>query len=233
MRKILLMVIIILILVLGYIVLMNGIKIGNFQISSIKQVEQESQNLKTKIEEVNTLIDVEYPKKISDLKTASNYMKTAKKEYLDYTNLSSEEDILNARTEKSYAIEFLWARLGTHARNEGINLKFEIIGNSTGANNSNDIQFTLNGSYIAITNFIYAIENDSELEFRIQNFKLLPYQNEILQATFNVRNVAIKGNTSNQTVTATNNNEENTTNTENTNTTNNTKENTTSNENVQ
>ena len=203
MRKILLIIIIILIVVLGYVTLTNGIKIGNFQVFSIAQIAEQSKTLKTKIEEVNTLIDVDYPKKMSELKTASNYMKTAKKEYLEYTNLSSDEDIINARTEKNYTIEFLWAKLGTHARNEGINLKFEIVQSSIGASTVNDLSFTIDGSYIAITNFIYAIENDSELDFRIQNFKLLPYQNEILRGTFTVKNIAIQGNTSTQTVTTT------------------------------
>ena len=203
MRKLLLIIIIILIVVLGYVTLTNGIKIGNFQVFSIAQIAEQSKTLKTKIEEVNTLIDVDYPKKMSELKTASNYMKTAKKEYLEYTNLSSDEDIINARTEKNYTIEFLWAKLGTHARNEGINLKFEIVQSSIGANTVNDLSFTIDGSYIAITNFIYAIENDSELDFRIQNFKLLPYQNEILRGTFTVKNIAIQGNTSTQTVTTT------------------------------
>ena len=74
MRKLLLIIIIILIVVLGYVTLTNGIKIGNFQVFSIAQIAEQSKTLKTKIEEVNTLIDVDYPKKMSELKTASNYI---------------------------------------------------------------------------------------------------------------------------------------------------------------
>lgn len=203
MRKILITIIIVLFLALGYVSLTNGIQIGNLQILSIKQIEQKSQDLKTSIEKANTLIDVDYPKKIAELKTAGNRMDTAKSEYLKYTNLSSDKDILSAMEEKSYAIEFLWTKLGTHARKEGVNLKFEIVSSATGANNVNDLKFTVDGSYIAITNFIYAIENNTDLNFRIQNFKLLPYKDEILQATFTVRNIAIQGNTSTQTVTST------------------------------
>lgn len=210
MRKILLTIIIILFLALGYVSLAKGIQIGDLQILSIKQIEEKSQELKTRIEEVNKLIDVDYPNKVKELNTASNNMQAAKSEYLKYTNLSSDKEILDAMEEKSYAIEFLWATLGTHARKEGVNLKFEIISSSTGANNVNDIKFTVDGSYIAITNFIYAIENDTDLNFRIQNFKLLPYQDEILQGTFTVRNIAIQGNTSTQTVTSTTEEAENT-----------------------
>lgn len=220
MRKILIIIIIILLLSLGYVTLMQGIKIGDFQILSIKGIEEQSQNLKTKIEGINTLIDVEYPKKIAELKKASNNMEESKSEYLKYTNLSSDQEILAAMQKKSYAIEFLWARVGSHARNEGINLKFEIVSSSNGANNSNDIKFTTDGSYIAITNFIYAIENDSDLNFRIENFKLLPYQGEILQATFTVKNITIEGNTSTENVKTQSTNNETTNTIDNTTTTN-------------
>lgn len=194
MRKILMILIIVLLSVLCYFALTSGIEIGNFQISSIKQIENQSKNLNSKIEEINTLIDSELPRKLSQLKTASNNLQTSKEEYLKYTNLSSDQEILDAMQKKSYTIEFLWANLGLHARNEGINLTFEIANSATGATDVNDISFTVNGSYIAIINFIYAIENDTELNFRIENFKLLPHKNEILQGTFKVRNIAIEGN---------------------------------------
>lgn len=202
MRKLLMILIVVLLSVLCYFALTSGVEFADFNISSIKQIETQSKNLNTKIEEINSLIDVEYPKKMTQLKTASNNMKTAKSEYLRYTNLSSDQEILDAMQKKSYTIEFLWTNLGLHARNEGVNLTFEIVSSSTGANNVNDIKFTLQGSYIAITNFIYAIENDTELNFRIENFKLLPHENEILQGTFTVRSIAIQGNTLTQNTTS-------------------------------
>ena len=194
MRKILIIIILLLLIFLGVVIVKDGLEIGFLNFLSVKQIDEQSQALKTKIEEVNTLIDVEYPKKISDLKKASNNMQTAKEEYLRYTNLSSDEQILNAMQKKSYKIEFLWAKIGNHARKEGINLQFEIVSSSNGANNANDINFTVEGSYIAIINFVYAIENDTDLNFRIENFKLLPSQNDILQGTFKVRSITVEGN---------------------------------------
>ena len=198
MRKVLIIVIILLLVALGYTMSFNGLKIGKFQIWSVKELSESSKSIDTKIEEINSLIDVQYPKKISDLKSASNNMKTAKEEYLNYTNLSSDEQILRAMQEESYSIEFLWTKIGNHATSEGVNLKFEIVSSSTGGNNVNDINFTVQGTYIGITNFIYAIENDQDLNFRIQNFKLVPDQGNILKSTFVVKNIAIQGNTSGQ-----------------------------------
>ena len=42
MRKILIIVMIVLLLVLGYFAVVKGIQIGSFQISSIKQIEEEA-----------------------------------------------------------------------------------------------------------------------------------------------------------------------------------------------
>ena len=202
MRKILIIVIIVLLLVLGISTVANGIQIGDFQILSISQIEEKNNEINNKIEEINQLNDTEYPSKIQALNSASNHMETAKSKYLNYTSLSTDEEILAAMQEKTYKIEFLWATLGTHARNEEVNLKFEILEKSIGTTKVNDIKFTVDGTYINIINFVYAIENDADLNFRIRNFKLLPYQsNGILEATFLVTNIAIEGNTSGQTIT--------------------------------
>lgn len=203
MRKILMIIIIALLIFLSYAAVANGFQIGEMQISSIKQIEEQNKKLDDKINDTNLLIDTEYPKKISELNKASKNMQDAKSEYLDLTNVSSDAEIIAAMQKKSYAIEFLWANLGTHVRKEGVRLNFSITSSSTGANNANDINFTVDGTYIAITNFIYAIENDTELNFRIENFKLLPYEGNILQATFTVRNVAVEGNTSSANITTT------------------------------
>lgn len=200
MRKILLIIIIVLLITVGYVSLTKGLNIAFIQNLSMEQIKQQNERLNKKVEEANMQIDVNYPSKRSELEKASKNMNSAKEEYYKYTNSSTEQEILDARTEKSYAIEFLWAKLGTHSREEGVNLKLEIVSSQTGANNVNDLQFTVDGSYIAITNFIYAIENDSDLDFRIQNFKLLPNKDEILQGTFKVVNIGIQGNTLQQTV---------------------------------
>lgn len=212
MRKVLIIIITILLLVLSYFTLTKGNEIFGLKILSIKQIEEGNTRLKTKIEDINTLIDVEYPKKVGELKTASNKLETEKEEYLKYTNMSTDDEILQAMQKRSYAIEFLWTKIGLHARQEGVNLKLEIVSSSTGANNVNDLKFTVDGSYIGITNFIYALENDTELNFTIESFKLLPYKNEILQGTFIVRNIAIEGNTSKENIQQSNQNTVNDTN---------------------
>ncbi len=229
MKKILLIILIILLTVGVYFAIGKGISIGNIHVLSMTQISDENTKLNTKIEEANQLIDLEYPKKMSNLKAASSEMIQAKEEYLKLTNISTDEQILKATRSESYSIEFLWATIGNHATAEGVNLKFEILSNDTGTQGVYNLGFTVDGNYVAIINFISAIENDSKLNFRVQNFKLVPYQQPVLRATFTVKNIGIEGNNSAQAVTTTQTNtEENTqtnnqttdTNTTNTNTTN-------------
>ena len=48
--------------------------------------------------------------------------------------------------------------------------------------------------YVGVISYIYALENDSDLAFRIENFKMTA-SGENVTATFTVNNVAIKAET--------------------------------------
>lgn len=198
MKKILLITLIILLVILTYYSLDKGITIGKLNILSIAQIKEKNDSLDNQIEQTNKIIDTDYPNGMNKLKTASNKLQTAKKEYLDLTNLSTNDQILKATLEESYAIELLWTKIGNHARNKGVNIEMSVKSSDTGTKGLYDLQFTVNGTYLSIINFVEVLENDSVLNFRIKNFKLVPSQDSILKATFTVKNIAIEGNTSNQ-----------------------------------
>ena len=197
MRKILLIILIVLLLVFGYVTVTKGIDIASLHISSVMQIDETSKELDEKTEELNSLIDISYPSKIEELKNASNRMQEAKQKYLDETNLSSDEEIQSALQIENYDIERLWTKVGNHANKEGVNLKLVLSSSSSGSSETKDLSFTVEGSYIAITNFVYDLEDDDELNFRIYNFKILPYQGDILQATFLVKDIRITKNSLN------------------------------------
>ena len=99
--------------------------------------------------------------------------------------------------EESYSIDYLWARVGNHATQEGVNLKMEK--QSAGIEGLSNLSFTINGSYVAIINFISSLEKDSELNFRIENFKVTATETSTssatsskLQGSFLVRNIGIQ-----------------------------------------
>ena len=217
MKKILLILIMILLIVGIYFALSSGISIGNIHVLGIKEIADENENLDKKLQELNQAIDITFPQKMSDLDTASKNFQKAKEEYINLTSVSSDQEILDAMKQESYTIEYLWARIGNHAKKQGVNIEFQIVSNDTGLEGMYNLNFTVDGSYIAITNFISAIENDGELNFRIQGFTMNPNQGNVLRSTFTVKNVTIEGNTSTQTVKTTQNttnetanNEENT-----------------------
>ena len=192
MKDILITVISILLTVVIIICMVKGLTVGSFRILSISNIKQESLNLDNEVDELNNLKNVTYKKKIDDLQTATKDLTTAKQKYLDLASVSSDEEIQEANLEQTYAMEFLWNKVGSYATKEGVTLKWDV--SSTGVNNKYTLNFTTTGSYIGVINYIYALENDSELAFRIENFKMTA-SGENVTATFTVNNVAIKAET--------------------------------------
>ena len=210
MRKILIGILTILLIVMAVLVITKGLTIGNFKILSVKQIIEGNDKLTAEISETEKLIRSNYPTELETLDSNVSSLLAAKEEYQDLADVSTKSEI-----NKAYTVEFLWTRLGRHATAEGVYLSY------TPTNNS--IKFTVSGDYIPILSFVSAIENDSKLGFRIENFKLIPGGNN-LQATFETRNINIKTegvNTAVQSTTTTESTPTNTpdTNTQNTNST--------------
>ena len=110
-------------------------------------------------------------------------------------------------------------------------MQMDVIKGNSSTQDMYNLKFTATGSYISITDFISAIENDSTLGFKIEEFKMNPSSSgSDLQATFVCKDIAIKDVSQSTTTTPspstdTSTNTNNTTNT----TTNNTNSNSTSN----
>ena len=73
----------------------------------------------------------------------------------------------------------------------------EVTSSSVGDPERRNLNFTATGSYLSITNFISDIENDTDLDFTIDNFDMTSGK-----ATFVVKDVKIKK----ESTTVTNNN---------------------------
>ena len=183
MRKILIGILTILLIVMAVLVITKGLTIGNFKILCVKQIIEGNDILTAEISETEKLIRSNYPTELETLDSTVSSLLAAKEEYQDLADVSTKSEINKATTVETYTVEFLWTRLGRHATAEGVYLSY------TPTNNS--IKFTVSGDYIPILSFVSAIENDSKLGFRIENFKLIPGGNN-LQATFETRNINIK-----------------------------------------
>ena len=165
MKNILISVISILITAVVILCMVRGMTVANFKILSINDIKVGSTNLDKQIEDLNNLKNVTYKKKLSDLETSTKSLTTTKQKYLDLASVSSDQEIMKANVEQTYAMEFLWNKVGSYATQEGVTLKWDV--SSTGISNKYTLNFTTTGSYVGIINYIYALENDSELSFRI------------------------------------------------------------------
>ena len=195
MRKILLMVVIVLLVALGITTVTKGMQIGSLKINSVKEIGENSEKLDAKVQEINTLIDSQYPSKRNELTKASKEEQSQKEEYLDEINLSSNEELEEILEIKNFDIERIWAVVGNHAIDQGVNITLsETKSSSTGARN---LHFIVKGTYVAQTNFLYAIEDDPELNYRIYNYKLVPSDDaqekelNIIKATFAIKETMI------------------------------------------
>ena len=202
MRKILISILIILLIILAYFAIFEGISLGNFRILGTGDIIRLNDELTLKIEEANTKIKRDLQNEKQELSASVEQLATAKEAYYQLANVSTESEISEASTEEIYDIEYLFLRLGRHARQEGVIMRMDIYSANTADPNAKDIAFTITGKYVGIMDFISAIEDDSELAFRIENFNLLP-DGENLQATFSVTGIRIRLENTTQTVNGT------------------------------
>jgi len=176
----------------------EGFSVGNWMtIYSVSQISTKNTELDLLIEEIEKLTNTTYKQKQNELSGLTKSLLTEKEKYLNLANLSSDSEIQDATKEESYSIDYLWTRIGNHATREGVNLKMEK--QSSGIEGLSNLNFTIKGSYVAIINFISAIEKDDQLNFRIENFKVTATETSTtsavsskLQGSFVVRNISIE-----------------------------------------
>ncbi len=194
MRKILIAVLLVLLIVLAYFTIFQGISLGTFRILSTGEIVQLNSDLDNKIDEANRKIKIDLQDRQTGVEQAVKTLATSKDAYYREANTSTDAEIERATTEEIYDIEYLWLRVGGHARSEGVNIEMvinQIDTSASGKAQLSNLSFSVVGQYFGIMNFVSALEDDSELSFRIENFNMLPESGNNLVATFNVNGISI------------------------------------------
>lgn len=192
MKKLLLLILITLLVILNVYVVINGLTLGNITILGIKGIQDKNAELDTTIEQATKLASTDYPKALSNINTDAKKLETEKKNYEDMITISSSDDVNAAKQLTKYNIEFLWTTVGTHATSEGVTIKMDVTKGGNTTSETYNLNFTVNGSYVGISDFISDIENDSHLGFKIEEFKMIPNTDTTdLQATFVCKDVTI------------------------------------------
>ena len=188
MRKILISILVCLLLIGSAFFMVNGISKVN--IKGIKGLSEKNGQIEQKISDLSNVISVTYANTESNLKRTANTLQDSKTEYENQAALSNSQSPSYASQLETYDIDYLWTKLGNYARDEKVVIKIDLVASGTSTNLYN-LNFTTTGAYVNITNFIYDIENDSKLGFKIDEFKMNS-SGDTLTATFSCKEVPIK-----------------------------------------
>lgn len=189
MKKLLMLILIGLLVILSVFIVLQGFEVGEVEVLAYTGIQDKNRQLNERIQQASKLAEKDYKQAVSIVQDTTKQLEKVKKEYDDLTVVSSDGEVQAAAQLERYELETLWVKLGNYATSEGAIVKIDIVqGNATNVYN---LKFTVNGSYIAITDYISDIENDSTLGFKIEEFKMAPSGSE-LQATFVCREIAIK-----------------------------------------
>ena len=171
MKKILISIIIILLIGLGYTIGVKSLSIGQLKLESVGDIKNASASLDQKFNTSKEISAKTYPKSIEDLDKVVRDLKTAKQQYQTKTlNNPDVQSNLGIIQVEKYNIEYLWTIIGNYATKNGVTLTLDI--KSTSAQDVYNLNFSLEGKYIGITDFIYSLEDDSELKLEIKDFKI-------------------------------------------------------------
>ena len=180
----------------AYYTVSEGFNIGsNFSVANYKAISSASGEVDTLIDELSDINDVQFAQRKSTLDSTIKKYKDTKEEYEELVETLNTEDTQDISLVDTYDVDFLWTIIGNYGTEEGISLKFDISKSpSTILDTQNytlcNLNFTVSGNYIPITDFIYDLEDDSKLGFEISDFSLSK-GGDNLQATFVVKNVPI------------------------------------------
>lgn len=200
MRKYLLILVLIITGVLCFSLMIGGLKIGNFNlIKSYNDVATISLEKKQIISDLKQKGSAEFLSKNAALNTAVQEYKNKKAKYEEMLSDGQIKESNMYNSMDLYDVDFLWTTIGIYATEKGVTLQFDVSKSSTATAISSeyvmcDLNFTVTGEYIAITDFIYNIENDDKLNFEISDFAM-EKGGENLQATFVVKEVPINSKT--------------------------------------
>ena len=200
MRKILLMLLIALLLTLLVMTTVYGVTLSDFHLGyCVQDIIDKNKELDDYILYLQDKIDTDYENSKLALNSSFNKLQTKKETYYNRIQYSTEEEIKEANTTEQYKMDFLWANIGLYGtRNNCKKLRIEISNGTSGITNEYNLNFSLVGYYLDISEFVYAIEKDPNLGFKIEEFTLVSDgttgdEND-LRASFIVKNVAIDPN---------------------------------------
>lgn len=191
MRKLLIGLVAILLLALAVYTVISGISVLGIEVSAFSAIQEENTRLENKIEEANDLKNMEYSQAESLLEASYKKLMTEKENYEQILALGVDENGQPLNKIQEYEIEKIWITMGNYATKQGVDLKLDVSSNNS-ISGTYDLTFTATGGYIQIIDFLYDVERDSTLVFKLEKFKMVPgSSSDELVATFVCKDVKL------------------------------------------
>lgn len=188
MRKILISILICLLLIGTAFFMVNGM--NAIQVKGFKGIDEKDKELEQKILELSNVVSVTYTNTEKNLERAAETLTLSKTEYENQAILSNLNNSSYASQLEFYDIDYLWTKLGNYAIDENVEIRIDVVAGGT-SNNLFDLNFSVVGAYEDVTDFIYDIENDSKLGFKIDKFNM-GASGDGVSATFTCADIPLK-----------------------------------------
>lgn len=187
MRKVIFAILAVVLLIFTGFVIYRGTNIGKFEVWGVKQINEENDAIDAANADLGTLVNVSYPDAVTKLTNSGETMEETKREYEEQVAIASSSRSY-LQTEK-YKPEFLWTKIGNYGKDFKVTPKMQISSGST--NEVYNVTISAVGKYANIASFIYAIENDSRLGFKIEDFKMVSTTDGQVEGTFTCKEIRI------------------------------------------
>ena len=190
MKRLITFISLIVIILLGYTLITKGFENDKITIASYNTIESKSEALTQKLASYNKRNQEDYETAKSTLETSIKNYKNSKTKYEEiYKELA---DVLNNPSDETgvaeeviysdkeiYRIDFVMVILDRYADKYGVDVEFKVVTSSSVDPSSTiynyflaNLEFTVTGQYMDVTNFISELENDEDLQWQINNFTM-------------------------------------------------------------
>ena len=208
-KKIIIMAVSLLVLVIGLVaVIASDIDFGLFKNLAIASLSDKKVTVDTLLQEEGAQKE-KLESSLDKLEQAKNQYETEKKKF-DNIDKSTIDLVKDATKDEKYFIEYLWIVLGNYADDNDLFINIHTPGSTQapvedaegteGENKQpafesvadNTIRIVVRGRYPKVADFVYEVENDKELRFKLDNIKMTYTKNNEIEATFNVLSLQVK-----------------------------------------
>lgn len=174
MRKMIFSLLFIGLLVLAIWAVVNGVNTKVFAINSFSTIIENNDKLESLIKEASKQKNEKFKSALEELQVALKKLKSSEETYQQLLDLGVDDNGVPLSKIQEYEMEKIWITVGNHAKKEGVDLKIDVTVNNSVAQ-TYDLNFTIAGKYVQIADFLYDIQRDKTLVFKIENFKLVPF----------------------------------------------------------